>query len=627
MKSKENLIPAKRTNPDSNYAYAQEMEEDSVQQVENCLEDATLLTLQKAGAAYKDRIARKRELHKPHQEGSLYRNTLEPREKKTVVREPSKTNPQGTSKQEQQRCTVQKQIEQQVKKVAREIRGVDIDQKQLRTAANTARKGKKAGQVTQRTQRMIYRAKQAAGESAEAAKKGIAVIRSAIRHWMTAMQSLAAALIAGGWVSVFIAILQEQAHDIRVNGWRDPMSVTLGEWYEYWLVTYMKDKVKQSTYMSYRGYGNKHFCVLYKIRLKKLEGRILQEFYNYKYREEGLSAKTLRNYHMALHKCLQQAVKERLIVTNPCDAVTLPSGEKPEIAAFTNEQQRALVQISYRHRYGVFVRLDLSTGLRMGELLALRWEDIDLVGAQLTVKRTINRLARYEQDEGKHSTEIVFDTPKTQNARRTIPLTRSVIEDLKRWRSIQLADQNAAGAAYQDTGFVVTNELGMYFEQRTFKDYYNRMLQDAGIGHFTFHALRHTFATRALERGMDYKTLSAILGHYSVSFTMDTYVHSMDEHKRNEMDKMDDLFGISLEISVEQQPYPVLFTVTEEGCKAFAPDFPKIQIQAGTMETALMEAKKQIQKALSQFKYPPIPTRQEDIVVPENSVLILLKTA
>lgn len=152
-------------------------------------------------------------------------------------------------------------------------------------------------------------------------------------------------------------------------------------------------------------------------------------------------------------------------------------------------------------------------------------------------------------------------------------------------------------------------------------------LLHAGIGHFTFHALRHTFATRALERGMDYKTLSAILGHYSVSFTMDTYVHSMDEHKRNEMDKMDDLFGISLEISVEQQPYPVLFTVTEEGCKAFAPDFPKIQIQAGTMETALMEAKKQIQKALSQFKYPPIPTRQEDIVVPENSVLILLKTA
>ena len=102
------------------------------------------------------------------------------------------------------------------------------------------------------------------------------------------------------------------------------------------------------------------------VLLKKLEPHTLQEFYNYKFREEGLSPKTLRNYHMALHKCLQQAVKERLLVYNPCEAVTLPSGEKPEISVFTNDQQRALVQARYRHRYGVFIRLDLCTGLRMG---------------------------------------------------------------------------------------------------------------------------------------------------------------------------------------------------------------------------------------------------------------------
>ncbi len=106
-----------------------------------------------------------------------------------------------------------------------------------------------------------------------------------------------------------ISILQQQAHEVRTQGWRDPMSVTLGEWYEYWLDTYMKDTVKQSTYASYRSYLNKHFYVLGKILLKKLEPHTLQEFYNYKFREEGLSPKTLRNYHMALHKCLQQAVK------------------------------------------------------------------------------------------------------------------------------------------------------------------------------------------------------------------------------------------------------------------------------------------------------------------------------
>ena len=424
-----------------------------------------------------------------------------------------------------------------------------------------------------------------------------------------------------------ISILQQQAHEVRTQGWRDPMSVTLGEWYEYWLDTYMKDTVKQSTYASYRSYLNKHFCVLGKILLKKLEPHTLQEFYNYKFREEGLSPKTLRNYHMALHKCLQQAVKERLLVYNPCDAVTLPSGEKPEISVFTNDQQRALVQASYRHRYGVFIRLDLCTGLRMGELLALKWEDIDFSTAQLHVRRTINRLAKYEAHDGENKTEIVFGTPKTKNSRRTIPLTRTMADELTRWKQQQAQDKIRAGDKYTDDGFIVTNEFGHYFEQKTFKDYYDRLLKDADIGHFTFHALRHTFATRALERGMDYKTLSAILGHYSVAFTMDTYVHSMDEHKRHEMDKMDDMFGMQYSISVENQPYPVLCTLSADGCTAHVPDFPKITTQATTLDAALLEVKQQIQKALRQYKNPPIPTKQDQIVVPNNSVLVLVKAS
>ncbi len=85
---------------------------------------------------------------------------------------------------------------------------------------------------------------------------------------------------------------------------------------------------------------------------------------------------------------------------------------KPEVVVFTNDQQRALVQASYRHRYGVFIRLDLCTGLRMGELLALKWEDIDFSTAQLHVRRTINRLAKYEAHDDENKTEIVFGTPK-----------------------------------------------------------------------------------------------------------------------------------------------------------------------------------------------------------------------
>ena len=220
---------------------------------------------------------------------------------------------------------------------------------------------------------------------------------------------------------------------------------------------------------------------------------------------------------------------------------------------------------------------------------------------------------------------IVFGTPKTKNSRRTIPLTRTIADELARWKQQQAQDKIRAGDKYTDYGFIVTNEFGHYFEQKTFKDYYDRLLKDADIGHFTFHAPRHTFATRALERGMDYKTLSSILGHYSVAFTMDTYVHSMDEHKRREMDKMDDMFGMRYSISVENQPYPVLCTLSPDGCTTHVPDFPKTTTQAATLEAALLDVKQQIKKALHQYKYPPIPTRQEQIVVPDNSVLVLVK--
>ena len=159
-----------------------------------------------------------------------------------------------------------------------------------------------------------------------------------------------------------------------------------------------------------------------------------------------------------------------------------------------------------------------------------------------------------------------------------IPLTRTMADELARWKQQQAQDKIRAEDKYTDDDFIVTNEFGHYFEQKTFKDYYDRLLKDADIGHFTFHALRHTFATRALERGMDTKHCRPSSVTTPVAFTMDTYVHSMDEHKRREMDKMDDMFGIQYSISVENQPYPVLCTLSADGCTAHVPDFPKITV-------------------------------------------------
>ena len=202
-----------------------------------------------------------------------------------------------------------------------------------------------------------------------------------------------------------------------------------------------------------------------------------------------------------------------------------------------------------------------------------------------------------------------------------------MVDELTRWKQQQAQDKIRAGDKYTDDDFIVTNEFGHYIEQKTFKDYYDRMLKDADIGHFTFHALRHTFATRALERGMDYKTLSAILGHYSVAFTMDTYVHSMDEHKRREMDKMDDMFGMRYSISVENRPTLYSAPYPRTAALPMFPTFPKFTAQAPTLDASLLEVKQQIEKALRQYKNPPIPTKQEQIVVPQNSVLVLIKAS
>ena len=213
LKSKEKAISATRTKSDSNYTSAQEMEEYAVQQGEAHLEDGALFVLRKTGAVAKDRFTRKKEPDEPPQDDPVYGDVPEPGEKKATARETSSSDPQANAKKEQKRRTAQKQSrdvkarQQRIKKSTREVRGFDRDQKQLRTAANAARKEKQARQAAQRTQRTIYRAQQAARESAEAAKKVIAVIRSAIQHLLAALQSLAAALIAGGWVTVFVILL------------------------------------------------------------------------------------------------------------------------------------------------------------------------------------------------------------------------------------------------------------------------------------------------------------------------------------------------------------------------------------------------------------------------------------
>ena len=319
-----------------------------------------------------------------------------------------------------------------------------------------------------------------------------------------------------------------------------PTSLTLGEWLPHWLELYARPSVRHSTYVSYEGYVRKHLVpALGAVPLDKLVPADLQRFYLRKLQEDHLSPKTISNLHACLHRALQQAVKEQMIPSNPCDAVDLPRKEAAEISVLTREQQVKLMQESYRHRYGVFIRLALSTGMRIGEIVGLRWDDIDFTNRILFVRSTLNRLPTVD---GESKTQLFVGTPKTKNGRRSIPLFDAIISDLADWRKTQEADAQLAQSAYENTGYVVTNEFGKPIEPRTFRDHYIRILKAAGLPHFTFHALRHTFATRAIEQGMDVKALSKILGHASVGFTLDTYAHLLDDHKRESMMLMQELY-------------------------------------------------------------------------------------
>ena len=166
----------------------------------------------------------------------------------------------------------------------------------------------------------------------------------------------------------------------------------------------------------------------------------------------------------------------------------------------------------------------LSTGLRIGEICALRWQDIDTESGVISIKQTIQRI--YLIEESERRTELVLDTPKTKNSIRDIPMTRDLIKLLKPLKKVVNA-----------TYFVLTNE-SKPTEPRTYRNYYKLFLKDLGISDLKFHGLRHSFATRCIESKCDYKTVSVLLGHSNISTTLNLYVHPNMEQKKRCIEQM-----------------------------------------------------------------------------------------
>lgn len=420
-----------------------------------------------------------------------------------------------------------------------------------------------------------------------------------------------------------VKLLHELSY-IRDTSPKNFETITLGEWLDLCLEVYMKNSLKQSTYLSYEGYIRVHLKpALGNLQLRDLTPRLLQQYYNYKAEEEGLSPKTIININLFLHKALSYAVTEGYIPSNPAASINLSRGNKPQIEILTRDEQAQLIRASYQHRYGVFIRLVLFTGLRLGELLGLRWEDIDMQSNLLHVRRTLNRLNKVKPTApGEPTTEIVIQPPKSQNSIRSIPLLPAVIQDLMNWKSIQRNDQATMGDQYRDSGMIVTNPSGGFIEPRTFKDQYDQILALAGLRHFTFHALRHTFASRAMEQGMDAKTVSVLLGHASVSFTMDTYAHVLTDYKRESMALMEDLYSMD-QTPLQEVSYSVIVTSFPNGTMQFdVPDFPAVKFSGTDMPQGLQYIKERLQDEKLISIFPPVPTPPNQITLQPGQFLL-----
>ena len=312
---------------------------------------------------------------------------------------------------------------------------------------------------------------------------------------------------------------------------------TVGQWMDVWYENYSKIKVRPSSHKTYKGYIENHIKPsIGKIPLSKLTTLEVQALYRKlltsgrvertesQQQPKGLSAKTVRNINQVISSAMELAKSQKLISTNPTDGCALPKVEHQEMKTLTADQLAAFFREAKNSGVFEMYYLELATGLRRGELLGLKWDDINLDIGVIQVKRQVARI------DG----EVVEAPLKTKNSYRTLSIGADAIEILREQRS-KVADE-----------YVFPSPNGGPISRDSVLHMLHRVLERAGLPKIRFHDLRHTFSTLALQNGVDIKTVSGMLGHYSAGFTLDTYDHVTTAAQKEAARTMDNLLSDSV---------------------------------------------------------------------------------
>ncbi|MEO6233049.1 MAG: tyrosine-type recombinase/integrase [Ferruginibacter sp.] len=285
-----------------------------------------------------------------------------------------------------------------------------------------------------------------------------------------------------------------------------------------------KQYVKKSSFSAYTLLLENHLLPVfgdkYNIEEAEVQAFVFQKL------EEGLSQKTIKDILIVLKMVLKFGAKNKWIEYRQFDIQFPTEREKYEIEVLSRADQRKVMNHILAHftfrNLGVYACL--SSGMRIGEICALTWEDIDADRGIISVRRTIQRI--YIIEDGVRKTEIILDTPKTKNSIRDIPMSKDLLKTLKPIKKI-----------VNNSFFVLTNDAKPT-EPRTYRSYYKKLMKELGMPDLKFHGLRHSFATRCIESKCDYKTVSVLLGHSNISTTLNLYVHPNLEQKKKCIDQM-----------------------------------------------------------------------------------------
>ena len=318
-----------------------------------------------------------------------------------------------------------------------------------------------------------------------------------------------------------------------------PSAITIAQWLDSWYQTYLKPNVRPSTASTtYSAIRNHLKPALGKHKLQQLRTEHIQAFIVGQ-QKNGMRASTIKRNVAPLKTALKQAVQNRLIVRNPAEFVKFPKQEHAEIQFLTRDEQKALLELLPSTTNGRAIRFILGTGLRVGELCALRWSDIN------EKYFTVSQTASIYHDDEAGKIVIDFNAPKTKAGKRSIPLLPSMKTLLSEQRHSQLEQRLKAGSAWtgsrtdQNDNYVFASMVGTALDRDNIGRFLRTCLKKAGLSSRGIHSLRHTFATNWVQAGGDIRSLSEILGHTNVAFTMQTYVHSDMSTKMAGMEKVE----------------------------------------------------------------------------------------